>query len=452
MQDILGSIWWLIVALGILVTFHEYGHYLVARLCGVRVLRFSVGFGKPLWMRRGKDGTEYVIAALPLGGYVKMLDEREAEVPASQLHEAFNRKPVSQRIAIVAAGPAFNLLLCLLLLWGMFVVGQDDYQPLVGRADGVAAEAGFERDDRILSIDGERMETWTHVGIALTTAALDRRPVQVAVEREGAERSLQLDLSKLPAEVEESALVSSIGLMPLQRLLPPVIGQVAENSAAAEAGLREGDRLHSIDGRELRFFNDLSPAVTAAGREGRALALSIERDGSFLELSLRPRPNADTRDGAPAFLIGVGPQAAVAEPDAMLRFGPIEAIGRAFSETGRLTGATFGMLYRMINGTASLQNLSGPISIAQFANDSAQRGVAWFLFFLAVLSLSLCIMNLLPIPILDGGHLLYYLIEAIKGAPLSEKSLIAGQYVGLVMLGSLMALAFYNDIVHRVLG
>jgi regulator of sigma E protease len=452
MQDILGSIWWLIVALGILVTFHEYGNYLVARLCGVRVLRFSVGFGRALWSRRGRDGTEYVIAALPLGGYVKMLDEREADVPAHQLHEAFNRKPVGQRIAIVAAGPAFNLLLCVLLLWGMFVLGQDDYQPLVGRADGIAAEAGFERDDRIVSIDGENMETWTHVGMALTAAALDRRQVPVEIARGGSSRTLQLDLSKLAADIDERALVGSIGLMPLQRLLPPVIGEVSADSAAADAGLREGDRLRRADGRELRFFNDLSPAVTAAGREGRPLRLGIEREGSFLELSIRPRSNPDPTQGGPQFLIGVGPKAVSAKPDALLRHGPIDALGAAFSETARLTGATFGMLYRMVTGTASLQNLSGPISIAQFANDSAKRGAAWFLFFLAVLSLSLCIMNLLPIPILDGGHLLYYLIEAIKGAPLSEKSLIAGQYVGLVMLGGLMALAFYNDIVHRVLG
>jgi regulator of sigma E protease len=449
MLDILGSIWWLIVALGILVTFHEFGHYWVARRCGVRVLRFSVGFGKPLWKRVGKDGTEYVVAALPLGGYVKMLDERESDVPADELDQAFNRKPVSQRIAIVAAGPAFNLLLCLLLLWGMFMVGKDDYQPLVGRADTLAAEAGFRSQDRILSIDGQPMATWTHVGMELMVAALDRRAVAVEViGAEGQTRSLRLDLSKLSPELKESALVPSIGLVPLQRLLPAVVGSVQGDSPAARAGLQQGDRIHSVSGREIQFFDEMSPLVVQAAESEQALQISIERDARFLDLELVPMRNPDSRDGAPAFLIGVAPRVIEATPDAVLRYGPVAAVGAAFSETWRLTESTFGMLYRMVTGVASLQNLSGPISIARFANDSAKRGVAWFLFFLAVLSLSLCIMNLLPIPILDGGHLLYYLIEAIKGAPISEKSLIAGQYVGLVMLGSLMALAFYNDLLR----
>jgi regulator of sigma E protease len=451
MQEFFGSIWWLIVSLGILVTFHEFGHYWVARRCGVRVLRFSVGFGKPLWTRVGRDGTEYVVAALPLGGYVKMLDERETEVPASQLHEAFNRKPVSQRIAIVAAGPLFNLLLCLILLWGMFLVGKDDYQPLVGRADRIAAEAGFERGDRILAIDGQPMQTWTHVGMALTGAALDRRPVQVQVESEsGQSRALQLDLAALPQGLEETALVPAIGLVPLQRLLPPVIGEVSADTPAARAGLMAGDRILSIDGQKLDSWDELTPRVLAAAEAGRPAVLSYEREGMFREVSLSPAPNpeADAHPQAPRYILGLRAQAATAAPDAVLRYGPVEAVGAAVRETWRLTETTFGMLYRMVTGVASLQNLSGPISIAQFANDSAQRGVAWFLFFLGVLSLSLCIMNLLPIPILDGGHLLYYLIEAIKGAPVSEKSLIAGQYVGLVLLGSLMALAFYNDILR----
>ncbi|MCG6116624.1 MAG: RIP metalloprotease RseP [Aquimonas sp.] len=446
MQEFFGSIWWLIVSLGILVTFHEFGHYWVARRCGVKVLRFSVGFGKPLWSRIGRDGTEFVVAAIPLGGYVKMLDERDSDVSGAQLDQAFNRKPVGQRFAIVAAGPAFNLILCLLLLWGMFLVGKDDYQPLVGRADRIAADSGLLSGDRILNVDGRRVDTWTHVGMALTTSALDRATVELDVAgADGSERKVRLDLSKLPEGLKESQLVPAIGLVPLQRLLPPVIGLVAEGSAAEAAGLRVGDRLRSIDGREVRFFDEISDRVRAAGEADRAASLVIERAGSFTELSLRPKPNPDIRDGAPPFILGIGAERSSAVPDAVLRYGPVDAVGQAFRETWRLTETTFGMLYRMVTGTASLQNLSGPISIAQFANDSAQRGTAWFLFFLAVLSLSLCIMNLLPIPILDGGHLLYYLIEMIKGAPVSEKTMIVGQYVGLGMLGCLMALAFYND-------
>lgn len=447
MQDIVGSIWWLIVSLGILVTFHEFGHYWVARRCGVRVLRFSVGFGKPLWTRIGRDGTEYVIAALPLGGYVKMLDEREADVPADQLDQAFNRKPLRQRVAIVAAGPIFNLLLCLLLLWGMFLVGKGDYQPLVGRADGIAAEAGFQSGDRILRIGDEPTQTWTHVAMSLMGAGLDRLAVAVEVtDVDGQSQVRQLDLGRLPADLKESELMREIGLVPQQILLPPVIGMVAPGSPAEAAGLEPGDRIRSLDGLSLRGFDEVAPKVRAAGESGRPVIASIERKGAFFEVSLRPEASGDGESRT--WRIGVGAAAATAEHDALLRYGPIEAVGAAFSETWRLTTATFGMLYRMVTGAASLQNLSGPISIAQFANDSAQRGLAWFLFFLGVLSLSLCIMNLLPIPILDGGHLLYYLIEAIKGAPVSEKSLILGQYVGLAMLGGLMALAFYNDILR----
>ncbi len=447
MQDIVGSIWWLIVSLGILVTFHEFGHYWVARRCGVRVLRFSVGFGKPLWTRIGRDGTEYVIAALPLGGYVKMLDEREADVPADQLHEAFNRKTVAQRIAIVAAGPVFNLLLCLLLLWGMFLVGKGDYQPLVGRADKIAAEAGFAPGDRILRIGDEAAQTWTHVAMSLMGAALDRRTVAVEVtDADGQAQTRQLELGRLPEDLKESELMREIGLVPQQILLPPVIGLVAPGSPAEAAGLKPGDRIRSLDGAELNGFDEVAPKVRVAGEAGRAVIASIEREGSFFEVSLRPEASGEGE--ARNWRIGVGAAAATAQHDALLRYGPIEAVGAAFSETWRLTTATFGMLYRMVTGAASLQNLSGPISIAQYANDSAERGLAWFLFFLGVLSLSLCIMNLLPIPILDGGHLLYYLIEAIKGAPVSEKSLILGQYVGLAMLGGLMALAFYNDILR----
>jgi regulator of sigma E protease len=382
---------------------------------------------------------------------VKMLDEREADVPADQLDQAFNRKPLSQRFAIVAAGPAFNLLLCLLLLWGMFMVGKGDYQPLVGRADKIAAEAGFREGDRILNIDGQAMQTWSHVGMSLIGAALDRRTVAVEViDASGRAQTRQLELDRLPAGTEESALMPAIGLVPQQVLLPPVIGDVSEGSPASQAGLNAGDRILSIDGQRIGSWDQVTPRVLAAAEAGRPAQLSFERGGSIEEISLTPAPNPEARTDsqAPAYILGLRSQPATAQYDAVLRYGPIEAIGASFRETWRLTTATFGMLYRMVSGVASLQNLSGPISIAQYANDSAQRGLAWFLFFLGVLSLSLCIMNLLPIPILDGGHLLYYLIEAIKGAPVSEKSLILGQYVGLAMLGGLMALAFYNDILR----
>jgi len=384
MQEFFGSIWWLIVSLGILVTFHEFGHYWVARRCGVRVLRFSVGFGKPLWTRVGRDGTEYVVAALPLGGYVKMLDEREAEVPADQLDQAFNRKPLRQRVAIVAAGPIFNLLLCLLLLWGMFLVGKGDYQPLVGRADKIAAEAGFQPGDRILSIDGQAMETWSHVFMGLMAPGLDRRDVNVEVlDASGQTANRRLELSRLPERTPESALIGEIGLMAQQFLVPPVIGEVAPDQPAARAGLRTGDRILSIDGYAINTFDEIGARVRAAGDEGREISAKVQRQSETFSVDVHP---ARVGEGEAArWVLGVGAAPATAQHDALLRYGPFEAIGASLRETWRLTSTTLGMMQRLVTGAASFrENLSGPISIARIANDSAQRGFAGFLFFLGI--------------------------------------------------------------------
>ena len=448
MGDFFGSIWWLIVSLGVLVTFHEFGHFWVARRFGVRVLRFSVGFGRPLWRRRGRDGTEYVVAAIPLGGYVKFLDERESEVAPAERHQAFNTRPVGQRIAIVAAGPVFNLILCLLLLWLMFLVGKADFAPVVGRSSGLAAEAGLVTDDRLLAIDGQSVETWTHAGMALTTAALDRRPVRLEVaDRASNVRTTTLDLSRL-AEVDERSVMRDIGLVARQLMIDPLIGSVTEDGPAAAAGIRAGDRVLALDGQPVQFWDDI-PRILEARADGSAV-VEVRLARGADRLALRIAPEQREVGGERRWLLGIAAPATSADYDAVLRFGPVDAIGASFRETWRLTEATFGMLWRMVTGVASLQNLSGPITIASYANTSAQMGVAWFLFFLAVLSLSLCIMNLLPIPILDGGHLLYYLIEIIKGSPVSERALATGQYVGLAMLAGLMGLAFYNDLVRLV--
>jgi regulator of sigma E protease len=449
MGDIFGSVWWLIVSLGVLVTFHEFGHFWVARRCGVRVLRFSVGFGRPLWKRVGRDGTEYVVAAIPLGGYVKMLDEREAEVAPQDRHEAFNLKPVSQRFAIVAAGPLFNLMLTLLLLWAMFIIGKADFAPLVGRATGIAAEAGLRTDDRLLSIDGQPMETWTHAGMSLTAAALDRRAVQLEVSDPGhAVRQVTLDLKALGSDFDETAALQEIGLLPRQILLDPVIGGLSEGSPAAAAGVQIGDRVLAIDGQSVDFWDAVPRLLQARPEPAAAVNLRVERGADRLDFSIVPQQREI--DGRTRWLLGIEAPRTRAVHDAVLQYGPVSAIGASLRETWRLTEATMGMLWRMVRGAASLQNISGPITIAQYANASAQMGTAWFLFFLAVLSLSLCIMNLLPIPILDGGHLLYYLIEIIKGSPVSERSLATGQFVGLAMLAGLMGLAFYNDILRLV--
>ncbi len=445
MGDFFGSIWWLIVTLGLLVTFHEFGHFIVARKLGVRVLRFSVGFGRALWRRVGRDGTEYVVAAIPLGGYVKMLDEREGEVDPAEAHLAFNRKSVAKRFAIVAAGPIFNLVFAVAAFWAMFVVGKPDYQPIVGRVDGIAAASGFERGDKLVRVAGEPVATWTDATLFLAKAAIDREPTAIEVlDARGSTRTRTLDLTKMAPQADDIGL-GAIGMVPAQFLLKPEIGEVRQGPAG-RAGLRAGDVIESIDGTAVADFGEVSKLLTALPT-GTAVDIVVTRGGERRSFAVTPEKLRQD-DGTEYVGIGIAPKRATAEYDAVLRYGPVAAIPAAFAETWRMTRETLALLKRMVLGQASLKNISGPISIAQFANASAELGVAWFLFFLAVLSLSIAIMNLLPIPILDGGHLLYYLIEAVKGSPVSEKAMAAGQYVGLAMLAGLMGLAFYNDILR----
>jgi regulator of sigma E protease len=450
MNDVLGSVWWLIVSIGLLVTFHEYGHFWVARRCGVKVLRFSVGFGKALWSRRGADGTEYMIAAIPLGGYVKMLDEREAEVPASELDRAFNRQPVWQRIAIVAAGPVANLLLCVALLWGMFVIGRPDYQPVLGQVQGLAAQSGLQRGDTLLEVDGRATPTWSEAALALTTAALDRKDIAVEVRTpSGGTTKRRLRLSALPPGSEEARAIELAGITPRHRLLPPVIGAIASGTPA-HGVLAEGDRVTAIDAQPVTSFDDIGPLVQALGKRDGAAMVEVERGGERLALPLRPQLRKGS-DGGTYWALGIRPAPAQAPAyDASLRYGPVQALPAAVRETGKLFSESIAMIGRLFSGRASVENVSGPITIARYANASAQLGPAWFLNFLALLSLSLAIINLLPIPLLDGGHLLYYLIELVKGSPLSERAMAAGQYLGLALLAGLMGLAFYNDILGLV--
>ena len=446
MNDFAGSVFWLIVSLGILVTFHEFGHFWVARRCGVKVLRFSVGFGKPLWLRRGRDGTEYAIAAIPLGGYVKMLDEREVEVPAQEAAHAFNRQPVGRRIAIVAAGPLANLLLCIALLWAMFVIGRPDYAPQIGRVQGVAAESGFRPGDRLLAIGDRVTPSWSEAGMALITAALDRQPVAVQVEDAGGRpRTRTLHLERLPADVRERQALGAIGLLPAHALVAPVVGEVAPDGPAA-GRLRPGDRILAVDGRPIDAFDALAAPIQAAAAAGRAAQFRIQRRGSDPQV-VEIQPRRLQRAGHDDYW-GVGIAAAPIAPahTAMLRHGPLAAIPAAFSETWRLARDSIGMLARMASGRASTENVSGPITIARYANASAGMGPAWFLNFLALVSLSLAIINLLPVPMLDGGHLRYYLIELARGRPLGERAMAVGQYLGLAFLACLMGLAFYNDL------
>lgn len=451
MSTFFGSVWWLLVALGVLVTFHEFGHFWVARRCGVKVLRFSIGFGKPLWTHRGKDGTEYVLAAIPLGGYVRMLDEREDDVPAQQLHLAFNRKPVLQRIAIVAAGPLANLVLAFGLLWAMLVIGRPDYAPVVGQATAIAAQAGLQPGDHILAVGDRVTPTWSELVMALNVDALDRQPVTLSLRRPNG-RLVQrtLPLQNLPASVDELRALSGIGLIPRHLLLPALVGSVREGSPAWGV-LAEGDRITAIDSHPVVSFEDIAPLVAKLGARGGPGMVEVERDGERLALELTPR-RMQGNDGQPHWILGVTNAAPVEPPhDAVLKLGLLAAVPAAVQETGYQAKQIVDMVMRAVSGKVSVQNtVSGPITIARAANDFASRGPAWFLNFLALLSVSLALINLLPIPVLDGGHLLYYLIELTIRRPLGERAMAVGQYLGLAMIAGLMGLAFYNDILHLV--
>ncbi|MFN3964122.1 MAG: RIP metalloprotease RseP [Silanimonas lenta] len=448
MSEFLGSAFWLVVALGLLVTFHEFGHYWVARRCGVKVLRFSVGFGRALWSRVDREGIEWRIGLIPLGGYVSMLDERESAVPAAQKALAFNNRPVGQRIAIVAAGPLANFVLAVGLLYLMFLVGKPDYAPVLAEPEGIAREAGFRAGERILAVGERPTPTWSEAANALIGPMLDREDVPITVrDAEGGTHERWLPLSRLAPGLPEAEAFRAIGLVPRPPVPPAVVGAVDPEGAAAGV-LAPGDRILAVDGHPVRDFEDLRRALARHPVEGPAprLLLHLERRGERIERHLVPRL-ATLPQGGQVWRLGLSPAAA---HDAVLRHGPLAALPAAVKATGQLTGDTVGMLARMLTGAASLDNLSGPITIAQVANTTASRGVAWFLYFLAMLSVSIAILNLLPIPVLDGGHLLYYLIELVQGRPLGDRVLVAGQYLGLILLASLMGLALFNDVLRLV--
>lgn len=444
-----------LVAIGLLVAVHEYGHYFAARRLGVKVLRFSIGFGRPLWTRRaGPDGTEYCVSAIPFGGYVKLLDERDCAVPFADQGRAFNRQPVAARITILAAGPALNFLFAIVAYWAMFMLGVPGTKPVVGdvEPDGLAARAGLVADDEIVAVGGRETATLEGAVVAILDELLDTGVIAVTVRgADGRQRAVSLDTAGRAAELTEPGrLFTGLGFQPWEPELPPVLGEILPDGTAAAAGLRSGDRLLAADGEPVESWPQWVDYVRA--RPGEVVQLDLERDGERLALSL-PVERASSPDGDIG-RIGASPQVPEGlfdEMRALERYGPVAGLTAALGRTWEMSSLTVRMIVRMVTGDVSVKNISGPINIAQYAGYSASIGLAPFLSFLAVVSVSLGILNLLPVPMLDGGQIAYQLAEAAKGSPLSERSQLIGQQIGIFFLLVLMSFAFYNDI-SRLLG
>lgn len=442
-----------IAAIAVLVVVHEFGHYWVANKLGIKVLRFSVGFGKPLatW-RRGPDQTEWVIAALPFGGFVRMLDEREAPVEEHEKHRAFNRQSLLARSAVVVAGPAANFLFAILAYGALFVAGIDGIRPVVGRVepDSIAARAGFAEGDELTSMDGLSVQSWDQRRLYLFARAVDKATVDVTVrDRDGIERQRVLDLSSVStSRLSAGLLESEIGLYGYMPPLEAVIGAIEPDSPAAAAKLEEGDRIVAINGEPVAQWEDVRSKISA--NPGVRLDLRVRRGVEELDAPVVP---ARVESGGESIgRIGVAPKP-VPVPEEMkvtVRQGPVEALAEGARQTWLMSWLTLRMLGKMFTLEVSTKTLSGPITIAQYAGQSASLGLDRFLMFLAVVSVSLGVLNLLPIPVLDGGHLLFFGIEALKGSAISERAAMIGQQAGIAMLLALMTLAIYNDVMRLI--
>jgi regulator of sigma E protease len=437
-------------AVGVLVTVHEFGHFWVARRLGVKVLRFSVGFGKPLLRRTaGADETEYVIAAVPLGGYVKMLDEREGDVPAADLDRAFNRQSVYRRMAIVVAGPLFNFLFAIFAYWLMFMIGVAGMKPIIGEviAGSPASVAGFQPREEIISVEGDATPTWESARFAILEAGIDGDGISVQVRDDAQvlhDRFL-VPPSKGLLKESDTDLLTQLGLEPWRPGF--VISKVIAGKPAEAGGLRSGDKVLVAAGEKVLDSKHLVSIIQA--HPGKDLPVTIERNGRTRDLMLRP--DREEREGKEIGTIGVSLEVPKELWDRLrttVRYGPLDSMVAGARKTWDMSALTVRVLGKLVVGEADLRNISGPITIAQYAGLSASLGVEKFLSFLAIVSISLGILNLLPIPVLDGGHFFYYVIEAVKGSPLSEAAEAIGQRIGLALLMLLMTVAFYNDILR----
>jgi regulator of sigma E protease len=454
-MSLLNTIAAFVVALGALVVVHEFGHYLVARISGVKVLRFSIGFGWPLWKKRfGRDATEWIVAAVPLGGYVKMLDEREGDVAPEELGRAFNRQSVWRRSAVVIAGPLANFLFAILLYWLLFMHGVQEARPVVAmpQPDTPAASAGFESGETIRAINGEPVTSWQEVRWRMLQLALERRQVKVEVLNRNSQLNWRtLDLSPFDAEQLEGDTLALIGFRLFRPEVSPVIGQIVPGGVAEIAGLLAGDRILAVNAKPVHAWDELVEQVRR--HPARELQLTYQRGGERREISLVPE--AVQQNGSTVGRIGAAAkldQQALDKLVTVVRYGAARALAKAVEKTWETSVFSLRMLGRMLIGQVSWKNLSGPVTIADYAGQSAQLGIISYLNFMALISISLGVLNLLPIPLLDGGHLMYYTVEIFKGSPVSDRMMEIGQKFGLTLLLVLMAFAFYNDLNRLISG
>ncbi|ACR68060.2 sigma E protease regulator RseP [Edwardsiella ictaluri] len=447
MGGILWSVLAFLVALGVLITVHEFGHFWVARRCGVRVERFSIGFGKALWRRVDRRGTEYVVAAIPLGGYVKMLDERVGSVVPELRHQAFNNKSVLQRAAIVSAGPIANFLFAIIAYWLVFVIGVPSVRPVIANVtpDSIAAAAHITPGMELKSVDGVDTPDWESVRLALvgqigdgsTTLGVGPFGSQLVSEK-------TLDLRRWQFDPERQDPVVSLGIIPRGPTIEPVLAEIQKGSAAQKAGLQVGDRIVKVNGIPIRGWRDF--ALQIHDNPGHALALDIERAGLPVSLALTPESRRAARGLTEGFA-GVVPQVIPLPEEYQIirQYGPFMALYQATDKTWQLMRLTVSMLGKLITGDVKLNNLGGPISIAQGAGASAEYGLVYYLMFLALISVNLGIINLFPLPVLDGGHLLFLALEKLKGGPVSERVQAFGYRIGVILLMLFMGLALFND-------